>query len=159
MQRLYNKIMTITTKTGDDGKSRWINKVVAKDDILLETIGTIDELQSIIQLVNYELRNKKLDEIVVELYFIMGILSGYGDKKITNLEVEIEEIEKKLKPINKFIVFKKKEAMYLNWARTVGRRVERRVVSLSKKQKIDKNILIFFNRLSDYLFILSREIK
>ena len=41
----------------------------------------------------------------------------------------------------------------MNWARTVARRVERRVVGLSKKQKINEDILKYFNRLSDYLFV------
>lgn len=158
--------MTITTKMGDKGKSRWLGKEVAKDDILLETIGEIDELMAVLGVIKlkvHKVYKVKIEKIIQDLYLIMGLLSGYEGKKINleerimNLEKEIEKLEKELKPINEFIVFRKKEAVYLNWARTVVRRVERRVVSLSKKQKIDGSILIFFNRLSDYLFILSRK--
>ena len=64
-----------------------------------------------------------------------------------------EEIEKNKINLNKFIIFKKKKAKEFNWARTVARRVERRVVGLSEKQKINEDILKYFNRLSDYLFV------
>ena len=70
-------------------------------------------------------------------------------------EKEMEEKKKQIKPITEFVGFETEESSLINLARTVCRRAERRVVSFCKKEKIDKNILVYFNRLSDYLFILS----
>jgi cob(I)alamin adenosyltransferase len=67
------------------------------------------------------------------------------------LEEEINKLEKKLKPLTKFLIFKKEKARKLNWVRTVIRRAERRVVFLK-----NKNILVYLNRLSDYYYLLSR---
>ena len=137
--------MTITTKTGDDGKSRWQGKVVDKDSPLLEAVGELDELQSLIE----------DDEIQKDLYQIMGTLTY--ETGIEKLEIRIEQLEKELGPITKFLVFKNSEARKYNWVRTVCRRAERRLVTLSKVQQIDPNVLIYINRLSDYLFMLARQ--
>jgi cob(I)alamin adenosyltransferase len=144
-------LMSVTTKTGDDGKSRFLGKVVDKDSDLLEAVGTLDELQALIE----------DGEIQKDLYGIMGEL-GYDKKvdslelRVTSLEKEIERIEKDLKPITGFLIFKNQKAREINFARTVCRRAERRLVTLSRSQQIDPNILIYINRLSDYLFMLSR---
>lgn len=138
--------MSITTKTGDKGYSSILGKRVKKDDKIFEAIGNIDELQSIIEDEN----------IQKDLYEIMGEI-GWGKSiinyqlRIKNLEEEINKLEKKLKPVTKFLIFKKEKARKLNWVRTVCRRAERRVVFLK-----NKNILIYLNRLSDYYYLLSR---
>lgn len=138
--------MSITTKTGDKGYSSILNKRVKKDDQIFEAIGTIDELQSIIEDV----------EIQKDLYEIMGSIAWgkiYNLQfSIFNLEQKIQKIEKRLKPLTKFLIFKKEKARKLNWIRTVCRRSERRVVFLK-----NKNILIYLNRLSDYFYLLSRQ--
>ena len=144
-------MLMITTKTGDDGKSRWMGKVVDKDSPLLEAIGALDELQAVVV----------DEEIQKDLYGIMGEI-GYGqvnslELRVASLEAEIIILEKELKQINGFLIFKNPEARKLNWARTVCRRAERRLVSLKKVQQVDPNILIYINRLSDYLFMLARK--
>ncbi len=140
----------ITTKIGDNGKSQCQGKMVDKDSIVLEAIGTLDELQAGLMWLGEK-------EIVGEIRKIMGkINSDLSLKrdvfKIKQLEKKIRIMEKGLK-INKFLEFDKKRAIEFNWVRTVSRRAERRVVSLNKKQKINQNILIYLNRLSDYLFL------
>ncbi len=142
--------MSVVTKTGDDGKSRFLGKVVDKDSDLLEAVGTLDELQSLIG----------DEEIQKDLYGIMGFIA-YGEIynlqfTILKLEEEIIKIEKELKPITGFLIFKNEKAREINFSRTVCRRAERRLVALSRSQQIDPNILIYINRLSDYLFMLSR---
>lgn len=141
----------ITTKRGDSGQTDCGGKRVSKDNLLVETIGEIDELQAVLEMIG----NDK--DIIKDLGVIMGELGSNKKCLMSNFEFLINTMEKEIEKnkicLDKFVVFKKKKARELNWARTVCRRVERRVVALSKTQKIDKEILRYFNRLSDYLFM------
>ncbi len=143
----------ITTKKGDSGQTDCGSKRVNKDDLLVETIGQVDELQAVLELIGID------KGIIRDLGMIMGELGSNKKCLISNVEFLIkameEEIGKNNKKLSKFIIFETKKAKELTWARTVCRRVERRVVALSKIQKLDDNILRYFNRLSDYLFILA----
>ena len=154
-RKTLKNIMAITTKKGDEGESHFLGKVVDKDSLLLEAVGSIDELQAIFELIGVE------EKLVNDLTEIMGLLVCGQDinviEKVEFLEKEIGKEEKKMPKVTKFLKFKTKKAKELNWARTVCRRVERRVVSLKREQEIDKNILPYFNRLSDYLFLKSIE--
>lgn len=143
----------ITTKKGDSGKTYCGGKRVNKDDLLVETIGAIDELQAVLELISGD---KKM---IKDLGVIMGDLGSNTRFMVYYLQIkEFEkEIEKSKIKLSKFIIFKTKKAKELNWARTVCRRVERRVVALSKILIIDENILKYFNRMSDYLFIMAIE--
>jgi cob(I)alamin adenosyltransferase len=160
--------MSIITKKGDDGKSRFGGRIVEKDSELLETIGTIDELLALLgvaKMKNEAEMRKRIERISEELHQIMGVISGYEskeinlEKEIKYMETEIKRIEDKEESLHKFLETGNRLDEFLNWCRTVVRRCERRVVSLSKLQKIDGNILKYFNRLSDYIFMLSRETK
>jgi cob(I)alamin adenosyltransferase len=155
----------ITTKTGDDGKSRWLNKVVDKDDLLLEAVGTIDELMVILNL-DFRSSTRLPDGQVIDRRLLGDLMNISGElacdikfddleKRIIFLEEEMEILKKEMPEIKGFLTFENKESTLLNLARTVCRRAERRVVSLYKRDKINKSILVYLNRLSDYLFILS----
>ena len=139
----------ITTKTGDQGKTTCGNQRVDKDDLLVEAVGEIDELESVLELVNVD------EKILSDLRGIMGELGN--DSRYKTLDLRIIQIEKEIEEENmnleKFLNFKTQKAKELNWARTVCRRVERRLVSLNKERKIRSEILNYFNRLSDYLFM------
>ncbi len=139
----------ITTKTGDKGKTTCGNQRVDKDDLLVETVGEIDELESVLELVNID------EKILGDLRLVMGEIGNNSEFK--NLELRIKQLEDEIEnekiSLEKFLNFKTQKARELNWARTVCRRVERRIVSLNKERKIRNGILIYFNRLSDYLFI------
>lgn len=141
--------MTITTKTGDQGKTTCGSQRVDKDDILVETVGEIDELESVLELVNID------EKILSDLRSLMGeIASDSGFKKLDSRVRQLEqEIENENVNLEKFLNFKTEKAKEINWSRTICRRVERRLVSLNKERKIRNEILIYFNRLSDYLFI------
>ena len=143
--------MTITTKRGDKGQTDCGGKRMSKNNLLVETIGEIDELQAVLEVIGGD------KDIIRDLGVIMGDLGTNKKFLIFNFQFSIEkmeeEIEKNKINLNKFIIFKKKKAKEMNWVRTVARRVERRVVGLSKKQKINEDILKYFNRLSDYLFV------
>lgn len=139
----------ITTKTGDQGKTTCGNQRVDKDDLLVETVGEIDELESVLELVNIN------EEILNDLRLLMGEIGNNSEFKNLDLRIKQveEEIEREKINLEKFLNFKTQKAKELNWARTVCRRVERRLVSLNKEREIRSEILIYFNRLSDYLFV------
>lgn len=143
----------ITTKTGDGSQTTCGNQRVSKDDLLVETVGEIDELESVLELVEVE------EIILDDLRKIMGEL-GYGTKydllgeRIKQIE---GEIEKENINLEKFLTFKTRKAKGFNWSRTVCRRAERRLVGLNRQKEVRSEILIYFNRLSDYLFVKAIE--
>ena len=162
ISNLGSKKMTVTTKSGDAGVSYWRNRGVHKDDILIETIGSLDELQAAISVVSYELSDTSLDEFMVDLWGVMGEIS-YGKKyeklaeRIMEMEKVIDGLEDSLPKLDKFVIFKKQKAVRLNWIRTEVRKAERRMVALAKKESLNPKLLAYINRLSDYLFMLARD--
>ena len=133
--------MSITTKKGDRGISEYFGKRVSKSGKLLEAVGTLDELQAVLGLVKLEKMQNEISEIMGKKFRI---------ERIKEIEKKIEKLEEKIKIGNKFVIFKKEKAIKLNWVRTIVRRAERRSVIFR-----DKNILIYLNRLSDYIFLLA----
>lgn len=131
----------ITTKKGDGGISDYFGKRVSKGGKLLDAVGILDELQAVLGLV-------KLEKLQKDIYEIMG--KKFKEERINELEKEINKIEEKIKIENKFVIFKKEKALKLNWVRTIARRAERRSLIFR-----DKNILIYLNRLSDYIYLLA----
>lgn len=144
----------ITTKNGDGGTSEYFGKKVSKGGKLLEAIGTLDELQAVLGLGG-------LEKIQEDIYKIMGnlgeeIRNGILETRIKEIEKETEKIEKEIKIPKNFVIFKNKKAMELNWVRTIVRRAERAVVKLeTRNKKLDKNVLIYLNRLSDFIYLLA----
>ncbi len=158
--------MSVTTKRGDDGKSRWMGRVVDKDGPLLEAIGDLDELMAAVGIVGEEVSGiKKITEKTnKELYYLSGYLAGYNKKidlseSIKFLEQDIEKMESEMEKLHNFLLPGSGLNVWLNWSRTVCRRTERSLVTLAKTQPVEKTVLIFINRLSDYLFMLGRSIK
>ena len=165
--------MKIYTKTGDDGTTGlYGGERVAKDSLRVECYGTVDELNSVLGLANVESLtdtvNQLLSEIQNKLFTIGGELatptnrSELNKVKLVNkdillLEESIDKYEEKLEPLKQFILpGGSKGASLLHYARSVCRRTERLVSSLSKMEKISDIILIYLNRLSDLLFVLAR---
>ena len=169
------KPMKIYTKNGDKGKTRLFGGTEKfKDDIRLECYGTIDELNAHVGHISDHEINSNLKEDLIKvqnLLFNLGSLLA-NDKndnlkylpKITKshidfLEKRIDEIEDELSELKNFILPSGNKIFSLTQiARTVCRRAERKLVKLSNDQKnIDLNYVSFLNRLSDYLFVLSRK--
>lgn len=155
----------ITTKKGDKGKSYWLDKIVDKDDLVLEVIGGLDELQAVLgvaraEIMDFELNRKTL-KVQKDLVVVAGILAGYPNKlasRVDRLEKEITEWEKVLPPFKEFIVpGEYNVSALINWARTVCRRVERSIVALSKTRAVKPKVLVYLNRLSDYLFLMAQK--
>ena len=164
--------MKIYTKTGDKGKTTlYGGQRILKSDLRVETYGFVDELNSLLGVVISVLPDKKIKnnllDIQSDLLDIGSSLANPKVKKIQNLEKkvmkfenDIDQITKKLPPLTNFILpGGSLGASMLHFARTVCRRVERRIVSLSQKETIDFQILVYFNRLSDLLFTYARYIN
>ncbi len=167
--------MKIYTKTGDKGTTALFGGMrVAKDNLRIESYGTVDELNSILGVVLTSIEDDKLIETIRTIQnhlFNLGsdlatpILNNEKishieriDNNITEyLENKIDFFEAQLEPLTNFILpGGTKSAAFLHFARTVCRRAERLIVSLDNKEKINKNIVIYLNRLSDLLFVLAR---
>lgn len=166
--------MKIYTRTGDDGSTALIGgNRVTKDDERIEAYGTVDELNSWIGL----LRDQKIDErstkILLEiqdrLFTIESLLAkGEGDFKlpviskedIQLLEKEMDFMNTQLPQLTKFILPGGHTAVsYCHLARTVCRRAERMMIRMNRNFTVDPEALKYVNRLSDYLFVLSRKIS
>ncbi|MEM5874933.1 MAG: cob(I)yrinic acid a,c-diamide adenosyltransferase [Candidatus Aenigmatarchaeota archaeon] len=131
----------------------------SKDDLLVECIGELDELNSFIGVVRESLEFNDLDKILGEIQrqiFEIGACLHLGKKfnkeNVSYLERSTENFEKELSEIKNFVFPIGK----LQYCRALCRRAERRFISLSKVMEIDKNILTYLNRLSDFLFVLGR---
>lgn len=162
--------MTIYTKKGDKGKTglfsdRFGTKKVSKDSTRIRAIGAVDELNSYLGVVRSLSKDKnvngKLKEIQKDLLTTGSILGGsnlrFYKTKTKKFEKEIDEIEKNLPPLKNFVLpGGSKIASKLHFARTLARRVEREVVALSEIEFVKPEILVYLNRLSDYLFMLAR---
>lgn len=164
--------MKIYTKTGDKGEtSLFGGQRVWKDDLRIETYGTVDELNSFMGLTVTETQNKELEEVLKKiqnkLFTVGADLATPDDKKIHIERVTqsfIEEAEKdidyfssKVPELREFILpGGTKVASLLHVCRTICRRAERNVIRLNKTVAINNNILVYLNRLSDLFFVLAR---
>jgi cob(I)alamin adenosyltransferase len=162
--------MGVITKAGDKGKSRYVTESgqvaeTEKDNEVFEAVGTIDELMAVAAIAAD--RSGK-GEIAKKINRMLVAISGRiaGGVEVPNLEnetarmeEEIGRVEKELGEEKRFLEAGVETEQWWNWARTVARRTERRVVALSRIRKVDEAILAYFNRLSDYLFIISRQSK
>ncbi len=167
--------MKIYTKQGDKGKTQLLGgKVIDKFDVKIESYGNIDELNSFIGHLHdqdIDKNHKKfLTFIQIQLLNLGSIVSFDGEKKnlkipeilisdVQKIEKEIDKLEKDLPPLSSFILPSGHPISSLcHIIRAVCRRAERGVVLLYSKGE-DQGIAIqFLNRLSDYLFVLSRKI-
>jgi len=167
----------IYTKTGDKGKTSLIGGTkVPKSHIRIETYGTVDELNSFIGLLHDHLSddhvNALLGEIQDRLFTIGSSLACDPEKEprmklpdlketdIQLLEKEIDLMNEQLPPMRSFILPRGHVAVSTaHIARCVCRRAERHCVNMQEQELfIDPLVVKYLNRLSDYLFVLSRQI-
>ena len=167
--------MKIYTKKGDKGKTQLLGgSIVNKDHVKLECYGTIDELNSFIGNIYdqdlKEFHKEILLNIQNQLFNLGSVISFDGikdkiklpnitTKNIEMLEKEIDKMEESLPMLKNFILPSgHPSTSKCHIARTVCRRAERNLVTLSKTSEIDNLHLQYLNRLSDYLFVLSRAV-
>ena len=176
------KLNKIYTRTGDDGSTGLADgSRVLKHSLRPQAYGTVDELNASLGLVFLCLDNKKDENVFNDIkVLIRGIQNDLFDlgadlstpiskakqsykplriteNQIKKIEEKIDEYNDKLKPLNSFILPGGSEAASLiHLSRTIARRAERDVSLLSSEEEINKNSLVYLNRLSDLLFVLSR---
>ncbi len=167
----------VYTRTGDLGTTSLVGgKRVAKNNARLEAYGTIDEANSWLGLLDAsdalpEASHATLRRAMNHLFDIGAALatepeskwqpSPFPESAVAALEADIDVLDAQLPRHNRFVLpAGHPDAARANIARTVVRRAERRAIDLNASEApVDPIILRYINRLSDYLFVLSRAIN
>ena len=167
----------IYTRTGDkgttglgDGERR------AKDDPRIEAYGTVDELNAALGLMVLNLGNSETTALLTSLQNDLFDLGAdlcvpedtsrrssalrVTEAQVKKLEEHIDQMNKDLPPLNSFILpGGGVGGSWAHLARTIARRAERRISTLAKTDSINPHALAYINRLSDFLFVLSRHLN
>lgn len=170
------RINKIYTKTGDDGTTALADgSRLSKASTRVSAYGDVDELNSYLGLIrtlatigNWADLSAKLEQIQNELFDIGSNLATregstnypvfqVSEDHLKHLETLIDEVTDKLPPLTSFVIPGGTVLNgHLHIARAICRRAERSVVKLSQSEPVSNNIIIYLNRLSDYLFALCR---
>ncbi|HST43654.1 MAG TPA: cob(I)yrinic acid a,c-diamide adenosyltransferase [Luteimonas sp.] len=162
-----NRLSKIYTRTGDDGSTGLGDGTrVDKDSLRVTAYGTVDEANSAIGLLLASGIEPAMHELLTavqhQLFDLGGELCIPGhaaihDDDITRLETHLDRFNAPLPPLRDFILPGGGEAAArCHVARTVVRRAEREVVSLSRVEAVRPQAVHYLNRLSDLLFVLAR---
>lgn len=174
--------MKIYTKTGDTGETSLFGGTrVKKFNLRIEAYGTVDELNSYLGLIRDQKidNNTKITLIKVQnnLFTLGSMLATPQNKEILKngkkrlkipsisnndvvfLEKEIDNMNLSLKPMNNFVLPGGHTTVsFCHISRCICRRAERITVQLNEQETVNEKILIYLNRLSDYLFVLARKL-
>lgn len=163
----------VTTGTGDGGEtSLFSGERVPKDSALIDALGSIDELVSMLGVA----RNFAEGDVLQDILFVQKALFSVaseiatssskgkmlkkriGKDDIKDIESRAASIERDLGTPKGFVIpAETKCAAFLDVCRAIARRCERRIVALRKEGKISNELIqVWFNRLSDYLYMLAR---
>ncbi|NTW00570.1 MAG: cob(I)yrinic acid a,c-diamide adenosyltransferase [Oscillochloris sp.] len=164
--------MKIYTKTGDAGETGlWGGLRVSKDSLRVHAYGTADECNAAIGVARASGIDGKLDEVLGQVQaqlFVVGAdlatpgeagpsIPRVGVAEIEFLEAQIDALESELEPLRQFILpGGTLAASHLHMARTICRRAERWAVSLVHDEELRPEVLMYLNRLSDFLFVAAR---
>lgn len=175
--------MKIYTKTGDKGTTSLFGGTrVKKDHLRIESYGTVDELNSYIGLIKDQAvdfhTEQSLVKIQQDLFTLGAMLATPPEKEVLKsgkerlnipkinttsiifLEKEIDKMNDALPQMTHFILPGGHQTVsFCHIARCVCRRAERIVVTLQENETVNTDILIYLNRLSDYLFTLARKLS
>tara|TARA_B100000929_G_scaffold290932_1_gene286692 strand:- start:7640 stop:8254 length:615 start_codon:yes stop_codon:yes gene_type:complete len=179
--RLMVRLTKIYTRTGDNGETSLGDGTrVSKEELRVETYGTIDEVNTIIGLVRTQTKDSELIILDNILAAVQNELFDLGaeisipltknnieiiektkilDEQILRIEEEIDQLNFSLKDLDSFVLpGGSKASAHLHLARTVTRRAERLMVRMNKQKKnsISETALKYVNRLSDLMFVAAR---
>ncbi|MEM7107583.1 MAG: cob(I)yrinic acid a,c-diamide adenosyltransferase [Bacteroidota bacterium] len=165
--------MKVYTKTGDKGTTALFGgSRVSKSHVRIEAYGTVDELNSYVGLLRDQPVNSNKSDVLIEIQdrlFTMGsiLATEPGNNKVKvpelspsdvqNLEFAMDAMDDELPEIRSFVLPGGHPSVsFCHIARCVCRRAERLVVALSEHNQVHELVIQYLNRLSDYLFVLSR---
>ena len=167
--------MGIYTRRGDAGETglyqpKGAERRVAKDDPRVEAYGAVDELVSWLGyarawLPEHAQELEEIQEVLFHVGYDLATISSPPPATVTGddvrrLEEAIDRLEAGLPPIRQFLLpGGSPRSALLHVARSVCRRAERRIVALRRTCPVNDESLRYVNRLSDYLFVLSREVQ
>ena len=168
--------MKIYTRKGDSGTTSLIGGTrVPKHHLRIESYGTVDELNSYMGLIRDQDPGENVVKDILEIQdrlFTIGSrlaadpgkskmkLPELFEKDITFLEDQIDAMDEELEPMKSFVLPGGNPAVsYTHIARCVCRRAERIAVHLAEESEVSEIIIRYLNRLSDYLFTLSRKLS
>ncbi|WP_375581266.1 cob(I)yrinic acid a,c-diamide adenosyltransferase [Marivirga tractuosa] len=167
--------MKIYTKGGDKGKTSLLGgSRVSKAHLRIDAYGNVDELNSWMGVLRDHKENTSRNLLFIEIQdrlFTIGsqLAKEPGESKfpipdisesdVERLEATIDEMTESLPPMKNFILPGGHQLVsFTHVARTVCRRAERGVVALKEHEEVNDLIITYLNRLSDYLFMLSRKL-
>jgi cob(I)alamin adenosyltransferase len=164
------RLSKIYTKTGDKGQTGLGDgSRVEKDNPRVACYGDVDELNSILGLlISYELPPEisgTLTSVQNDLFDLGGELSIPGhallkQERVAALEARLDSLNNALEPLEEFILpGGSRAAAVCHVGRAVCRRAERKLVTLSRSDKVSDAALQYLNRLSDLLFVMARSIN
>jgi len=167
---MANRLTKIYTRTGDGGSTGLADGTrVPKDSPLIEAIGAVDELNSLLGVLLAEALPDEvracLTDVQHDLFDLGGELSRPGhaimtDAYVARLERALDRFNGELPPLKDFILPGGSRAAALaHVARTVCRRAERRLVTLARKKSAPPYAVRYLNRLSDLLFVVARTLN
>jgi cob(I)alamin adenosyltransferase len=164
------------TRKGDDGKTKTFacDQRISKSSAIAEALGSLDEINSFLGFCKVRSTTQKCEvgsvscasiihQLQKDLFIIQAEVAGaektIGEDKVKEIESIVDAIEKELPPIKTFFVSGGTElAATFDFARTVARMAERRVVSVAEegKVKVGEFSLAYLNRISSLLYALAR---
>ena len=171
------KITRVYTRTGDEGMTSLVGGVrLSKADVRIEAYGTVDELNSHIGLLSSYVTDESIDSVLTRIQsdlFIVGTHLATDqsqtplypsailpEDEVGFLENEIDAILSELPEKLGFVLPGGSiSASQAHVCRTVSRRAERCVIRLANEATVGKEILQFLNRLSDFFFVLAKNLN
>ncbi len=167
----------VYTKTGDTGTTSLVGGTrVSKTHVRLESYGTIDELNSNLGLLMTYLTDEDDRRF---LFRVQNLLFSIGshlatdqekmelkqasiitNKHVEEVEREIDRVDGELPSLRAFVIpGGSRGAAVCHVCRTVCRRAERRILALAENNTVSTDVIAYINRISDYLFVLSRKMN
>ena len=160
------------TGKGDKGRSYVGKKSVLKTCVEIEALGQLDELNSMIGVVKTEkitgTLKVALHQIQENLFTVQSNVAGimldssfkvpeFSSKKLKEMGGLINDIEKRLPPLNNFVISgTNRISAEIDLLRAKSRNVERSVLKIKKINKLNPDIRAYLNRLSSLFFALAR---
>lgn len=167
----------VYTKTGDKGTTALVGGTrVPKTHIRLEAYGTVDELNAQLGLLYTYLTEDTDKDFILKVQHNLFVIGSHlatnqestplqeasivTTEETSTIEKEIDQIDATLPSLKAFVIpGGSRGAAVCHICRTVCRRAERRALALSETYPVAPEVLTYLNRLSDYLFVLSRKMN